>query len=156
MANPGSIIGAIGESFETIGQNVVRETAQAPKDIGQKAMESLGVSSGKTPKGQAKAAPATPEEAKADSVKQEEEAMKRAVARAALEELIGKKPKQKEPSVREKNEQEEAQKKELEKQKKELAAKSELPQPAAKRPRGDLYGVKAKKTSAERKMVRQD
>ena len=33
MANPGSILNQIGESFETIAKDVARETVQAPKDL---------------------------------------------------------------------------------------------------------------------------
>ncbi len=48
------------------------------------------------------------------------------------------------------------QKKQVATQQQSQAAASQLPQAAAKRPRGDLFGTKAKQTSAERKAVRQD
>ncbi len=154
MANPGSIVGQIGESFEQIGKDVARETVKAPQDIVGKAMESLGVSGGKkNPKQQATQSGKPPN--------QEEEARseetKRAIARAALEELTGKKPKEKEMSVWEKIQKEEEEKKQFEKKKKEEAAKQALPKSSSKRPRGDLYGLKAKKASAEMsRNVRQD
>ncbi|HLD24695.1 MAG TPA: hypothetical protein VJB96_02140 [Patescibacteria group bacterium] len=159
MPNPGSILDKIGESFETIGSDVVKQTIAAPKDIAQAAAESLGLSGGKkNPKQQqtvkASQTPLTPEQ---QEVQQKSEEEKRAVARAALEELIGKKPQKKEPTVWEKIQQEEEQKKELEKKRKVEAAKQALPQVKSKRPRGDLYGMKAKKASAEMsRNVRQD
>jgi len=83
------------------------------------------------------------------------EDVKRAIARAALEELSGKKPAQKEQSVWEKLQKEEEQKKEQKKQKAQ-ASRASLPQATSKRKRGDLYGMKAKKTAAENRNVRQD
>jgi len=57
-----NIFGQIGESFEQIGKDVVRETVQAPKDIVGKAMESLGAGGGKkSQKAQPKQAAAMPE-----------------------------------------------------------------------------------------------
>lgn len=152
MAAPGSILNQISESFEAIGQGVAQEVVQAPKDIAEKALESLGVSSGKknpTKQQQQQTSPEAPEQAN-------DAQTKRAVARAALEALSGKNPKQKELSVREKNDQEEAQKKEMEKKQREEAARKSLPQSSAKRPRGDLYGKKAKQTNIENKGKRQD
>jgi len=146
MANPGSILGQIGESFEQIGSDVVKQTVQVPKDIAQAATESLGLSSSK--KNPQQKQPKTEEEQKTQEEKQ-------AVARAALEELSGKKQ-QKEPTVWEKLQQEEAQKTEQKKQQKIAASKASLPQVSSKRKRGDLYGVKAKKTAAENRNVRQD
>ncbi len=158
MANPGSILGQIGESIEQIGKDVARETVQAPKDLVGTALESLGASSGKKktskqaktapPQTQGQTEPATPEAA-------HEEEIKRAVARRALEELSGK-AKPKEESVWEKIQKEEEQKKEQKKLQKEQAAKASLPQIASKRKRGDLYGVKAKKSQIENRNVRQD
>jgi len=161
MANPGSILGQIGESFEQIGKDVAHETVQAPKDVVGTALESLGISSGnKNPKQQqatAKRDESSGQEGAASQPNQgQSEELKRVIARAALEELSGKKPKQKEPTVWEKIQQEEEQKKQLEKKRKEEAAKQALPKAASKRPRGDLYGVKAKKTSTENRNVRQD
>ncbi len=159
MANPGSILNQIGESFETLTKDVARETVQAPKDIVGTALESLGASSGKKPKqtGQSvpkQGDPAGTSEAAAPSNGPSDE-VKRAIARAALQELSGK-SRPREMSVWEKLQKEEEQKKEMEKKQKEQAAKQSLPQPAAKRPRGDLYGKKAKQTNMENKAKRQD
>lgn len=156
MVNPGSILGQIGESFETIAKDVVEEVKQVPKDMVGTALESVGVSTGgkKKPKqvasnGQEPGVEGQPvQSGPSDEVK-------RAIARAALEELSGKKPVQKEESVWDKLQKEEEQKKEQKKQKAQ-AAKAQLPQAASKRKRGDLYGMKAKKTAAENRNVRQD
>ena len=130
MAKHGGILGQIGESFEQIGKDVVRETVKAPQDITGKALESLGMSGGKkNPKKQsATTPPPTAQEGTAQApAEPAREETKRAIARAALEELIGKKPKEKELSVWEKIQKEEGEQKELEKKKKEEAAKKELP-----------------------------
>lgn len=159
MPNPGSILGQIGESFEEIGKDVVSEAVQAPKDIAGKALESLGVTSrGKNPKQQSKTAPQVPGQEEIPQVQDHgpSEEAKRAIARAALEEISGKKPQQKEPGVWERLQKEEEEKKEQEKKKKEAVAKQSLPQSSSKRPRGDLYGLKAKKANVENKGKRQD
>lgn len=157
MANPGSILNQIGESFEQIGKDVARETVQAPKDLVGTALESLGVSSGsKKPKSSASANQQPGAEAAPGVVPAgPSEEVKRAVARAALEELSGK-TRPKELSVWEKIQKEEEQKKEMEKKQKEQASKQALPQGTSKRPRGDLYGKKAKQTNMENKAKRQD
>lgn len=143
-----TVLQQLGESFEQIGSDVVKQTVQAPKDIAQAAAESLGLSGSKK-NAKHQQTPATQEEQKT----QEE---KRVIARAALEELSGKK-KPKEKSLWEQMKEEEEQKKLMEKKRKEEAAKQALPKVTSKRPRGDLYGIKAKKASAEMsRNVRQD
>ena len=154
-----NIFGQIGESFEQIGKDVVRETVQAPKDIVGKAMESLGAGGGKkSQKAQPKQTAAMPEpgsQAEADANHALD--IKKAVARAALQELAGGGQKQKEPTVWEKLKQEEEQKKEMKKKQAEANKKASLPQVTSKRKRGDLYGMKAKKSSTEiGKNTRQD
>ncbi len=157
MPAPGSILGQIGESFETITKDVVEEVKQAPKDMVGSALESVGLSTGgkKNPKQSSPAIPPGVEGAPQPPPPGPSEEVKRAIARAALEELSGKKPAQKQESVWEKLQKEEEQKKEQKKQKAQ-AAKSQLPAAAPKRKRGDLYGMKAKKTAAENRNVRQD
>lgn len=139
----------MGESFEQIGEDVVRETVQVPKDIVGKALETAGLgagkSSGKKKQAQQQMPPGTPEVAQAPEPSDE---IKRAVARAALEALSGK-PQKKEPSVWERIQQEEEQKKEMEKKRKEAQRMASVPQVSSKRKRGDLFGVKAKKTATE-------
>ncbi|MEK7060870.1 MAG: hypothetical protein AAB937_01400 [Patescibacteria group bacterium] len=146
MANTGSLVNQIGESFEQIGKDVVRETLNAPKDIVGKALESLG--SGQTSKKKSASQPIEKPKEEADEAKQ-------SIARAALEELAGG-TKSKEPSDYQKKLQEEEQKrKEKEQQKKE--ASMTLQHQSTKRKRGDLFGLKAKKSSTEiGKNVRQD
>lgn len=139
MANPGSMIGAFTDELGDLGKNIVREAVAVPKDIAGKAIESLGSSSGQ--KQQQTQSPPT----------------KPAQARTALAELAGIKPKQKEPTVWEKIQAEAEQKKELGKQQQQQAAAQALPAVKSKRPRGDLYGMKAKKAGSEvGKNVRQD
>jgi len=158
MANTGSILQQIGESFETIAKDVARETVQAPKDIVGTALESLGASSGqKKPKQQSAASAGSPsqESTQGEAQTGPSDEAKRAIARAALEELSGK-SRPKEMSVWEKLQKEEEQKKEMEKKQQAEAAKKSLPQSSSKRPRGDLYGKKAKQTNIENKGKRQD
>ncbi len=157
MANPGSILGQIGESFEQIGQDVAKQTVQAPKDIAQAAAESLGLTGGKKSGKQQQGKAGNQQNPEGTSAPSNEPSpeIKRAIARAALEELSGKR-KPKEKSVWDQMKEEEEQKKLLEKRKKEEARKQALPKSAAKRPRGDLYGKKAKQTQIENRNVRQD
>lgn len=157
MANSGGILGQIGESFETIVKDVARETVQAPKDIVGTALESLGVSSGQ--KNQKQSAASSQQAGQENSGEAPgpgpSDEVKRAIARAALEELSGK-SKPKELGVWERLQKEEEQKKEMEKKQKEQAARQSLPQSSGKRPRGDLYGKKTKQTNMENKSKRQD
>lgn len=151
MANPGSMIGAFTDELGDLGKQIVRETASVPKDIAGKTLESLGVSSGQKPKQQTVS---TPDASKKESRDQKVNA---SIARAALAEIAGVTPKKKEPSVWEKIQAETGQKKELAKQQQSQAAAQALPVVKSKRPRGDLYGMKAKKNTAEvGKNVRQD
>lgn len=154
-----TILGQLGESFEQIGKDVAREVVQAPKDIVNNAMESLGVGGGKkSQKTQTKPTIPVPEpgsQAEADA--QQAMEIKKAIARSALQELAGGSQKQKEPTVWEKLKQEEEQKKEMKKKQAEANKKASLPQVSSKRKRGDLYGMKAKKSSTEiGKNTRQD
>lgn len=151
MPQPGTIIGAFTDELGDLGKQIVRETIKVPKDIAGKALESLGTSSGQ--KQQQQAASTT------DASKKEpdDQKIKASIARAALSQIAGIKPKQKEPSVWEKIQAEAEQKKELGKQQQQQAAAQQLPVVKSKRPRGDLYGLKAKKASGEvGKNVRQD
>ena len=157
MANPGSILNQIGESFETIAKDVARETVQAPKDLVGTALESLGVSSGPKKPKQSAAGSQQPGQQLSESAAPSgpSDEVKRAIARAALEQLSGKSH-PKEIGVWEKLQKEEEQKKETEKKQNEQAARQSLPQSSSKRPRGDLYGKKAKQTNMENKAKRQD
>lgn len=143
---PQQIIG----SFEDIGKDVFKQTAQVPKDIVGTAIESLGTSSSKQQTQQQRQGPLSEiEQAK-------EEKAKKAIARFALEQLAGK-PKQKELSVWEKIQMEVEQKKQQQQQQQQQAAQEVLTKTQGKRPRGDLYGLKAKKGAAEMsRNVRQD
>ena len=144
-------------SFEDIGKDIVREVAKVPKDIAGKALESLGTAGAKQ-QGLQAASPKAPEPQGAlkELDQTNDKKVKEAIARSALVQLAGKK-KQKEPSVWERIQQETEQKKQLSAQQQVQAAQAQLQTVSAKRPRGDLYGMKAKKASAEMsRNVRQD
>lgn len=151
MLQPGTIIGSFTDELGELGKQIVRETVKVPKDIAGKALESLGASSGQKQPQQT-----TPS---ADTPKKEvsEQQVKASVAREALAQIAGVKPKQKEPSVWEKIQAEAEQKKELAKQQQQQASAQQLPHVKSKRRRGDLYGIQAKKAGGEiGKNVRQD
>jgi hypothetical protein len=146
---PQGITRQIIGSFEDIGRDVLKQTAQVPKDILGKAIESIGTSSSK----QGQSFGTTQDQ---QTGKPKEGALgQKAIARSALEQLAGK-VKQKEPSVWEKIQMELEQKKDAQKQQTQQAGQ-QLPSGKGKRPRGDLYGLKAKKASAEMsRNIRQD
>lgn len=155
---PGQIIGELSE----LGQSVASSTAQIPKDIAGKAMESLGTTSGKTQGNQKIQFTGSFDAAKAnpnstwEKIDQADAAGKQAMARKALEELLGRPKAQKEESIWEKLQREEDEKKKREELQKEADSK-QLQPTASKRPAGDLYGTKAKKLGSEiGKNARQD
>lgn len=162
MPQPGTIIGAFTDELGDLGKNIIREAVAVPKDIAGKAMESLGVSSGKKPQQQQgkqglldqKAGEKGPLDAMKDAKDQQS---KQAIARAALAQLAVGGQKQKEPTVWEREQQEAEQKKEQVRQQQKQAAAQQLSPVQSKRKRGDLYGMKAKKNTTEvGKNVRQD
>jgi len=159
MADNGSIGGQIISELGSIAKDVGKQTAKIPADIAGKALESLGSSSGKNPKGQTVVSQVTTEGGKKSAWEQidtePDRAMKRHIARKALEELTKGQLKKKEPSIWERLQQENEQKKEMQKQQTAASAQA-LPQATSKRPRGDLYGAKAKQTATENRNVRQD
>lgn len=146
---PGQIIGELGE----IGKQIGTEVAKAPVDILGKTLESLGTSGGKKQGQKTNQAQQGGEGAKQpgkwEQIDTEKDPkIKKAIARAALQELIRPKSGQREPTVWERIQQEEAQKKENKAQQVQASA-SALPSGSAKRPRGDLYGIKAKRAGSE-------
>lgn len=150
----GDIISELGQ----IAKDVGTQTAKIPGDIAGKAMESLGASSGVK---SSTAAPPVAREGGAPTAWQQigtekDIKIRRAIARKALEELAGggvAKPR--EPSIWERLQMEQEQKKNTSTQQ-QAAASQSLPMATSKRPRGDLYGAKAKKTATENRNVRQD
>ena len=162
MAIPGTIIGAFTDELGELGKNIIREAVAVPKDVVGKAMESLGVSSGKKPQQQTNAGNTKDsrnvEQKPFDPIKAaKDQQAKQAVARAALAQLAGGGQKQKEPTVWERQVQEAEQKKELAKQQQKQATIQQLPAIQSKRKRGDLYGMNAKKNTTEvGRNVRQD
>lgn len=140
---PGQIISELG----SIAKDVGKQAVQVPKDIAGKALESLGASTKK---------PAGDDSAFAKIGREKDLRMKQKIARKALEELAsGSLAKPREPSIWERLQQEQEQKKHMQQQQA-SAANQSLPASVSKRPVGDLYGTKAKKTATENKNVRQD
>ncbi len=161
MPQSGSIIGQISEELGELGKHVVGEAAKVPKDVAGKALESLGSTSGQ--KGQQSVGTGRGQDVRDSEntavgkfTRAKDQHVKNAIARAALAQLAGVKAEQKEPTVWEKMQTEVEQKKEQTSQQQQQAANKQLPLVKSKRPRGDLFGVNAKQTSAERKGVRQD
>jgi hypothetical protein len=148
---PGQIIGELSE----IGKQVGGEVAQIPKDIAGIAMESLGAKG--SSKTQSQAQPGKPNTAWEQIDVEQDKNIKRQMARRALEELTkGAARRPKEPSIWERLQMEADEKKKQEVQAQQTAAKQQLSTPTSKRPRGDLYGAKAKQTATENRNVRQD
>ncbi len=152
-----SILGHVTEELGEIGKKVVTETAKIPGDVAGKALESLGGSSSKKIQGSQTAGKPT-EKTPLDAFGEAKgEKAKREIARAALEYIAGVRPKPKEPSVWERIQAEVEQKNQQQAQQQAQSAKQQLPNTGRRRPRGDLYGIKAKRASAEMsRNVRQD
>ena len=152
---PKQIIG----SFEDIGGDIVKNVTQLPADIAGKAIESLTTGKTNTPVQQMSPSEGTGGKKPSDSWdtidQMNDKNAKQLVARKALEALLGRR-KPKEPTVWERIQQEIAQKKEMQEKQKAQQAAASIPMPQGKRARGDLYGMKAKKTAAENRNVRQD
>lgn len=141
---PGQIISELGQ----IAKDVGKQTAQIPKDIAGKALESLGTSSGKK-------ATTAPQNDWEKIHGEKDVKIKRSMARKALEALLKHEPKR-EPSIWERLQMEQEQKKNMMSQQRGASPMQPLVMPSSKRPRGDLYGAKAKKTATENRNVRQD
>jgi hypothetical protein len=154
MASPGSIVGAIAEELGETAKQVVKQTAQVPKDVGQTALESLGGQQGKTQGSAVKTKP-TPvktsgERTPLDDFKSAtDERTKKEVARRALAYLAGDQQAAREPSVWEQKQKEAGQKKEEGKEQKEAQRKAQLPFISTKPKRGNLFGVTQKKAGME-------
>ena len=140
-------------SFEDLGKEIVRETVKAPVDIAGAILEggSRTKSSGKTSQQKQSSAALNPD--KNSSLgkfeKSDDVAVKRQIARAALEQL-SQKPKQ-ELTDWEKKKKDEETKKNAEKERLE-AENKQLKSGTQKQRRGNLYGVKQKQSPTE-KMV---
>lgn len=152
----GGVIGELGE----LGKKIGGEVAKVPGDIIGQALESVGSGSGgKKVQGQKVVQTSDGGAAKSawDQIDAEsDKKIKRQMARRALEDLIGGAGrKQKEPSIWERLQMEADQKKKEDTNQKATAAQ-QLPMSVSKRPRGDLYGKKAKQTATENRNVRQD
>lgn len=155
---PGQIISELGQ----IAKDVGKQTAQIPKDIAGKALESLGASGTKTPGGTVKVQTNSPDMAPKTAwdkiAVEKDQKVKQAIARRALEELAGGQiQKKREPSIWERLQAEQEQKKQMMSQQTGPGGMSApLQKSSSKRPVGDLYGAKAKKTATENRNIRQD
>jgi hypothetical protein len=143
MANPRlPILG----SFEDIGEEVAQNITKLPGDILGKALESVGVSSGSGSTKQ----PAKPNATQQDGSnwqqidKTQNQEVKKTIARNALEELLKNVP-QTELTEYEKKKKEEEEKAKAQKEQQKQQDLASLPKMTAKRARGDLHGMKAKK-----------
>ncbi len=147
-------------SFEDIGKDVVRETVKAPVEIAGKVLESL--TGGSSMKGQKQAAASSggegtkkPDGALGALEETNEKKVRKAIARAALEQLAGNAG-QKQPPIFEEKQKEAEQKKQTEEAVAKKAAFAEVPNVVSKKRRGDLYGIKGKSSTEMSKNVRQD
>jgi len=148
-------------SFEDIGKDVVRQTVQAPVDIAGKVLESL--TGGSSIKGQKQPHLATggesqskkPDGALGAMENTKDVNVKKAIARAALEQLAGH-PEQKQPSIFEEKQKEADEKRKAELLQEKKAAFEQMPKMSSKKRRGDLYGIKGKSSTEMSKNVRQD
>ncbi|MFC1646742.1 hypothetical protein ACFL1A_00515 [Patescibacteria group bacterium] len=142
-------------SFEDIGKDIARETIKVPKDVGQKAMESMGVSTTKSSSSGAnvkksqeeKNADRPPDEW--DNIDKASESKKSSFAREALKALV-KRSSGKEASVYEKKIKEEEEKKDFIKKQKEKQDKDKLPTMWSKPKKGNIYGIKTKQSPTEK------
>lgn len=157
MANPipKPILGA----FEDIGENITSSLKQIPKDVGQAAMESIGLGNAtkSSNTGQTKTAASLPAEGskwqEIDNLKDTN--LKKQIARAALAEIGGNNARPKEQSIWEKIMKEEEQKKMAEQQKK--PASVQLPSSGARKVPGMKSAAKNKSPQQESsKNTRQD
>lgn len=148
-------------SFEDIGRDVAHEVIKAPTDIGEKVLESLvGGSSTKgqkqvTPSGESVRKGQKQDGALGAMEETSDIKVKKAIARAALEQLAGH-TEQKPLSVFEEKQREEQEIKKQEKEQQKKTAFAEVPKIATKKRRGDLYGIKGKSSTEMSKNVRQD
>lgn len=155
MPSPRPIIGA----FQDIGEQVVEQVKQIPKDVGQTALESVGLGSGGKKQGN-KLTPGATQDPGSNWKKLDEEKNEKAkkeIARMALEELLKPSQTPKEPSIWEKIQKEEQEKKEATKQQQQAQANS-LPMPKGKSKQGALGLVnKSKQQGHEGKInMKQD
>jgi len=147
-----SVVKQIIGSFGDIGGEIVKETVNVPKDIAGKALEGLGTATAQQKQGGQKKTKATSGKSyqTLDEVsKKPDEEAKKAIARAALQELVGTGKPEKKPTVWEQKQKEEEQKKKLEEEEKKKREKQALPKISTKQKHGDLYGIQSKQEGSE-------
>jgi len=150
-----SVVKTIIGSFGDIGQEVISEAVKVPGDLADSAFESMGATAGRKQGNQKQMQLKHTQGVKTlESVMQTpDDAMKKAIARRALEELAGAGHVRKEPTLWEKKQREEEEKKRLQKEQKKLAEDLNIPKIQTKRKRGDLYGIRTKISSEKQKNV---
>lgn len=150
----------IGEQLGSLGKQIVTDIAKVPGKI--TGLDSGGINetvgTGTSAKGQkGRSQQQKPQSAQGEvniltelARKDEAEKQKKlAEARRLLQQFIEPQQLSPEPSVREKMELEEMEKKKKEIEEEKEKAKKALPKMAVKRPRGDLFGIKAKQFGGE-------
>lgn len=161
MANPipKPIIGA----FEDIGESVISQIKQIPKDVGQAALESVGMSTGGKKQGNNTSQGSSPGTTQTEGshwqqiAETTDEQIKKTIARKALEELLQPTQQAKEPSIWEKIMQEEEQKKNQAAQQKQNSGSVALPSSGPRKVPGVKQSTKAKQLGSEiGKNARQD
>lgn len=151
----------IGSELGNLGKQIAQEIVQVPAkitgmDAGTNEVTGTGTGGKKAQKGQSTQANRTasmPGEYRdpLSAIRQKDEVEKQkqlALARQLLQKFMH--PQQEEPSLKQKQEMEEMEKRKKEIKEENEKAKKQLPQMTAKRPRGDLYGVKAKQFGGEK------
>ena len=149
-------------SFEDIGEQIVNQVKQLPKDVGQAALESVGMNVGGGKQG-GKTTTSTPQALTTEGspLQQMEQAQsekeKKELAHSALQWLSGSGEKPKEKSIWEKMQEEDAQKEQAKKQQQAAQANS-LPMPKGKSKQGAMGRVnKSKQQGNEMKInMKQD
>jgi hypothetical protein len=151
----GGIAKQIIGSFEDIGEKIVQEVTQAPKDIVGKALESVGAGTGgakagsKNPHGAQSAGDAAGPKDGWSSYDQAGDLRNRqAIAREALAALTRRRS-AKEPGVYERQQQEKEQMKEAARHQEKQAGKTQLPRMSFRKKRGDMHNAKSKQTATE-------
>lgn len=137
-------------SFESIGESIIKSTAQVPKDIVTSAVESLGISTGSGKKKKKITTKQTNSQSDAwDQIEATNDTkIKETIARSALQSLVSRQLAEKQPDEWDKKNQEDEQKKLMRDQTKRQES-LKLRVGSSRRPRGDLFGIRAKRHGSE-------
>jgi len=148
-------------SFETIAEDVAAQIKQVPKDVGQKALESVGITTGGTgnqatplPQSDVTHSPETMTDWQKFTLAKDEKTKKQ-IARSALQALSASASTLPQEDDYTRRMKQEDQKKQEEIQKRRQQANS-LPMPKGKPKQGSMYGIKQKTTATENKATKSD